>query len=190
MPKCFKALFLLISACGGKSGVPASWWHDPVFWQWFHPPPSLLCAPPCWTAVCCPSWKYKMALPISCSGACFSTQLSLAKATSLAFVNVLKDWQRMTCYHPYHSSVLQLHIHVFSFCKSVICTENTFQWNSLGFYCMPNKVALQGETSALSYFVANLLQMNEINHLCTCLLFYLFSSLLSGSASFVLWHTL
>lgn len=77
----------------------------------------------------------------------------------------------MTFYHPYQSSVLQLHIHVFSFHKSVICTENTFQWNSSGFYCTPNKAALQGETSVLSYFVPNLLQINAINHLCTCLLF-------------------
>lgn len=147
---------------------------------------SLPGAPPCWTAVPYPSWKYKMALPISCSGTCFSTKLSLAKATSLAFVNVLEDPQRMTFYHPYQSSVLQLHMHVFSFCKSVICTENTFRWNSSGVYCMPNKAVLQGETSALSYFVPNLLQINAINHLCTCLLFYLFSSLLSGLCQFCL----
>lgn len=51
---------------------------------------------------------------------------------------------------------------------------------------MPKKAALQGETAALSYFVPNLLQINAINHLCTCLLFYLFSSLLSGLCQFCL----
>lgn len=51
---------------------------------------------------------------------------SLARATSLAFVNVLKDPQRVTFYQPYQSSVLQLHTHVFSLCKFV-SAENTFQ---------------------------------------------------------------
>lgn len=153
--------------------------------------PSLPCAPPCWTAVCCPSWKYKMALPISCSGTCFSTQLSLAKATSLAFVNVLKDWQRMTFYRPYQSSVLPLHIHVFSLHKSVICTENTFQWNSLGFYCMPNKAAPSGRDFCVvlfcSKFTANKCNKSSLRlfTVLTCSLHFY-----QVSASFVLWHTL
>ena len=41
--------------------------------------PSLPGAPPCWAALPSPSWKYRMALPVSCSGACFSTKLSLGR---------------------------------------------------------------------------------------------------------------
>lgn len=131
VPKCSRTLFLLISACHGESG----WQVCPMMAHSslsavVASSPSLPGAPPYCTVVPCPSLKYKMALPISCSRTCFSTKLSLAKATSLAFVNVLKDPQRMMFYHPYQSSVLQLHILVFSFCKSVICIENTFWWSS------------------------------------------------------------
>lgn len=134
--KCFKTLLLISSACHGGRGV-AGLAHGGTS-QCF----SSGCIPPfptrCTSLLyCCPlsqleiqNGTFNILFWYLLQHKILPGQItSSAKATSLAFVNVLKDPQRMTFYHPYQSSVLQRHIHAFSFCKSVICTENTFQWN-------------------------------------------------------------
>lgn len=137
VPKCSQNLFLLTSACHRESGV-AGLPHGGTL-QCFNS--GCILPFPTWCTsllTCCPLSQLETQNGTSNILFWYLLQhkfipghiTSPAKAIPLAFVNVLKESQRMLFYLPYQSSVLLLHIHAFSFCKSVICTENTFQWNS------------------------------------------------------------
>lgn len=126
--------------------------------------------------------------------------LVLASAQNYPWPDYIPGQSYITCFcrcirRPTENAIIKWHLSQLCpsaahscifFCKSVICNENTFLWSREGVYCMPNKAALWEETTALSYFVPNLLQINAINYLCTCLLFYPLSSLLSGLCQFCL----
>lgn len=132
IPKCSKTLFLLIGACqriSGVAGLPRGgtlqcFNSDCILSlpSVVHLSAELLSLVPARNI----KWHVQYLVLVLASAQNYPWP---KLHTSLAFVNVLKDPQRMF-YHPYQSSVLQLRIHVFSFGKSVMCAEETFQWNS------------------------------------------------------------